>query len=190
MNDPVTQQAALQEQFVEEAIPVGLPWRILVFAGVIFALSIFIAVGLKFGYEQYLDTKVSDMDQKIKSLTASVTEEKQQQFVAFYSQVVNLKAVLEKRSFTSNAFTFVEKNVIGSVYFTDAEMSASAKTIGLRGYATNLESLSQQIATFEKSSSVKNVILDDVTLQPQGGVTFKVSISFQPTFLQAPIASQ
>ncbi len=190
MNDPVAQQSSIQEQFVEETIHVGLPWRILVFAGVIFALSVFVAIGLKVGYEQYLDKQVEATDQKIKSLTATVTEDKQQQFVAFYSQVVNLKAVLEKRSFTSNVFTFLEKNVIPDAYFSDAVMSAPTRTAGLRGYATNLEALSQQIATFEKSASVKNVVLDDVSLQPQGGVTFQVSIIFQQSFLQAPIASQ
>jgi len=188
MNDP-NQQAAVPEQFAEERISVGLPWRILMSSGVIFALTIFVAVGLKYGYATYLDSQIEAADKQLSALTASITEEKQQEFVTFYSQVVNIKSVLEKRSFSANALSFLEQSVIGSTYFTGANMNAVAQTIELDGYATNLEALSAQIATLERSPAVKNVVLNDVALRTQGGVTFKISVSFVPAFLQAPISS-
>ncbi len=182
MTNSQTPQTNIQEQFVETAMPVGLPWRIMIFSGVILGLAIFFAVGLKLGYEKYLDDQLSRITNNINALSSSV-KDKQQEYVGFYSQIVNIKSVLEKRSITANIFPFLETNTIASVYYTEAEMTSVSQTLSVKGFARSLNDLSQQIAIVEKDiKDVSNVVLDGVTIQP-GGVSFSLSIHFTNAFL-------
>lgn len=186
INDQSREMIGMREQFADAPIAIGMPWRILTFSFILFALAIFIAVGLSFGYERYLDGKIANVDARIGSLAASVAE-RQQEFVTFYSQVVNLKTVLEKRSFTANAFTFLEKNVIGSVYFTKAEMNAERRAVSIEGFTRSISDLSQQIAVIEKDArNVDDVVLDEVALEGSG-VGFSITILFNENFMKQPI---
>ena len=178
----------MREQFADAPIAIGMPWRILIFSFMIFALAVFVAAGLHFGYARYLDGKITNADSRIQSLAASV-EQRQQEFVTFYSQVVNLKTIFEKRSFTANTFSFLERNVIAPVYFTQAEMNVLKRQVTLQGFAGSLGDLSQQIAILERDAkNVLDVILDDVELAG-GGARFSFTIVFSPEFLKNPLAA-
>jgi len=181
MNNQQTPQTNIQEQFAETTSPIGLPWRIMIFSAVILALSIFMAVGLKLGYEKYLDDQLSNINTKISALSSSV-QDKQQEYIGFYSQIVNLKTIIERRSFTANIFPFLEKNTISSVYYTQAQMVSSENKLTVKGFASSLGNLSQQVAIFEKDvRDVSGVVLDSVNLQ-SGGVIFSLSIYFTNEF--------
>lgn len=171
------------EQFADAQASIGAPWRILAFSFIIFAISVFMAVGLSLGYEKYLDSKITNADSRIKSLTASV-EQRQQEYVTFYSQVANLKSILEKRSFTANAFAFLEKNTINQVYFSEADMDIKKNELKANGFATTLSDISQQIAVMENDKkNIRGVILNEVSFQ-SGKVSFSLSIVFTDDFFK------
>lgn len=178
----------MREQFVDAQTSIGTPWRVLTASLVIFALAVFIELGLSLGYGKYLDGKISDVDQRIQTLAASV-EQKQQEFVTFYSQVVNLKSILEKRSFATNAFTFLERNAIAPVYFSEAQFFASKHELSVKGFAPTLNDLSQQIAVIQKDvKNVKDVVLDEVNMQG-GGAGFSFTIIFTADFFKRPLTT-
>ncbi|MDO8557530.1 MAG: hypothetical protein Q7R98_03685 [Candidatus Jorgensenbacteria bacterium] len=182
----IPQQGGMREQFADAQVSIGTPWRVLIISFIIFALAIFIELGLAFGYEGYLNGKIAAADSQIQTLAASVAQ-KQQEFVTFYSQVVNLKSVLEKRSFTANVFTFLERNVIAPVYFTEADISTPRQEVALKGFAPTLGDLSRQIAVIEADQkNVKDVVLNEVNLQG-GGVGFSFTITFTPDFFKRPL---
>jgi len=186
INNQPSSQTNMQEQFSENAVPIGLPWRIMIFSAVIFILSIFISFGLKIGYEKYLDGELSKINTNISALSSSV-EQKQQEYVNFYSQVINLKTVIQKRNFTGNIFSFLEKNTVNSVFYTDAQMDSSQNKLSVKGFAKSLGDVSQQIAVFENDkNNITNVVLDGVNIQ-SGGVVFSLSIYFNQSFFANPL---
>jgi hypothetical protein len=175
--DPAAPQTSLQDQFVEEAIPVGLPWRLLISGAVILGLTILIAFGLEYGYKPYLTDQVTAVDAQFSSLTKNFSEQDQKKIVTTYSQLANLKTILEKRTAVNGAFKFLEEQTIPSVYYTDAVMNGEEIKLTLKGFVPTLTELSQQIAVFEKNKDVRSVILDNVGLQA-GGAVFSLTLQF------------
>ena len=186
MPEPGT-QAKLEEQFVSEAIPIGLPWRLLVFATILFGFALLIYFGLRFGYANFLNAEAENLDKKIEELSLQVREEDQQNFINFYSQLINLKKVLDRHIFPSNIFNFLEKNTLGNVYYNRAEFSAREKSLDLSGLANGAQVLVQQLSLFDRASELDGVILEQMSLDPKsGGATFAAKLNFDDNFLPLP----
>jgi hypothetical protein len=178
-------QARLEEEFVTETASIGLPWRLLVFAGVLFGLAVAIFLGLKFGYAQYLDSQAKALDQKINDLARQVKQEDQQNFINFYSQLVNLKKVLDRHSFASNVFNFLERNTLGQVYYNRAEYAAEDHSLILNGLADSPETLIQQLSVFNKAAELDNVVLQQIQFDAKGTI-FGLKLTFKENFFALP----
>lgn len=183
-----TPPTSLEEQFVTEAIPVGLPWRLLVFSLVIFGLSLSVFFGLKFGYAKYLDREGEITDKKIKDLAQQVKQEDQKRFINFYSQLFNLQKILDNHAFTANIFDFLERSTLGNVYYTDASFLRDGNIINLKGTAASSEAIVQQLNIFDKAPELARVVLDQMTFDQRGqSVGFSISAAFSDEFFKKPV---
>ncbi|MFH1192870.1 MAG: hypothetical protein V1656_00950 [Candidatus Jorgensenbacteria bacterium] len=187
MSDITSPQSNVDDQFISEKLPVGWPWRLLVFSIVIFALTFFIYFGIRFGYTAFLEQKSSDLDVSLDALSNEVNVVDQDKFVSFYSQIVNLKTALDRHLFGANPFAFLEQNVIGGVVFTEARFKSVERTLALQGKAPSFDVIAQQMAVFGKVREVQKVFLEDVSVGG-GGATFKLSVYFTDEFFKKPSA--
>jgi hypothetical protein len=186
MNDPRIQQPTLTaDSYAVETVATGWPWRLLASSVIIFILAIFVYAGLRFGYGPYLDRQIVSLDTSLASLSQSVAAAEQERFVNFYSQIVNVKTVLGKHAFASNALTFLERATTGPVYYTSAELDTNATELKLRGVTTSFDALAGQIAVFEQTKGVARVTLTDVKFTSTG-VTFTLSVIFTSDFFKEP----
>jgi hypothetical protein len=176
---------AVAEQFVSERLPVGWPWRLLVFSIALFAFSLLIYFGIKLGYSVYLEGRIAEVDVALAVLTGEVTTAEQEQFVGFYSQIVNLKSVLERHEYGGNIFAFLEKYTLPEVQFTEAELNAEERTLSLRGNGPSLDAVGQQLAALETAPGVARVLLRDVNAE--GRATFSFTIMFTDAFFERPL---
>jgi hypothetical protein len=183
MNGTPSPQTSVSEEFVTEKLPVGWPWRLLVFSIIIFALTLFIYLGIKFGYTSYLEGTSADLDKSLEALGNEVSVADQQQFVNFYSQIVNLKSALDQHLLSANLFSLLEQNVIGGVVFTEARFKAADETLELQGTASSFDILAQQMGMFEKVRGVDHVLLEDVSVAG-GGATFKLAVFLTDEYLK------
>lgn len=179
-------QVQLDEQFMPEVIPVGLPWRLLVFTIIILAFSITIYFGLRFGYESYLTQQADSVDKQISQLTSQVNQQDQQNFINFYSQLINLKTVLAEHGFSGNVFSFLERDTTGSVYYTGADYSLADNSLSLIGVAASLDALVQQMNVFDKAPELASVTLDQANASSKGGINFNISLIFNSNFFNQP----
>lgn len=154
----------------------GLPWRILLFAIILFAFSLFILLGLKFGYSSYIDNKDKSLDQKIDDLATKISQDQQKTLISFYSQLNNLKDVLGKHRFSIRVFDLLEKYTIPSVYFNGATIHIEANRVQLSGFAKSTEDLVEQLGVFDRVSEFSNSVLQQMNFVPQG-VGFTVILS-------------
>ena len=175
----------LRDQFVNEQIPVGLPWRLLTFSVIVFGFSLFIYFGLKFGYETYLNARAEQLDKNIEELASRVSKEEQQDFINFYSQLVNLEKVLNRHKFSSNIYGFLERNTLPLVYYYEGDFLVGDGTLGLKGRADSLEVLVQQLGVFDKASELEKTVLDQMSFEGND-VNFSATLTFQPEFLKLP----
>lgn len=176
---------SLDEQFVSEQIPIGLPWRIMLFAVVILGLSIFVYFGLRFGYRSYLISQKEQLEQKTTTLANQVSAEEQEKLIGFYSQLTNLKKVLDTHSFNSNVFGFLEKNTLPTIFFDEVNFIASDNSLTLKGQAASLRNLVNQMAVFDGASELTRVVLNQTSFD-KGNTVFALTINFKQEFFSKP----
>jgi hypothetical protein len=145
-------------------------------------------LGLKFGYQSYLDKQSAEFDRNLEALGKKVSLEDQDRFVNFYSKLVNLKKVIDNHPYPLNIFTFLEKNVVTGVYFTELSANVLSESIELKGFALNLGLLSQQVAVIEDLPETESILIKSINLgQGSSGVNFTVAVNFKKGFLSKPM---
>lgn len=175
----------LREQFVREQIPVGLPWHMLIFMVFLLGFSIFIYFGLRTGYESYLNSREASLDKKIEALTKQVSKEEQKNFIGFYSQLVNLKKVLQTHGFAGNIYSFLERNTMPLVYYYEANFLREEGTLELKGRANSLETLVNQLSVYDKANELEKVVLNQMSFEGTE-VGFEVVLTFKKDFFELP----
>jgi hypothetical protein len=146
----------------------GLPWRILLFSGIVFGLSLFIYFGFRFGYESYLDSRSETLDQKIQELASQISQEDQQNLISFYSQLVNLRTVLEKHQFIVKSFDFLDKYTLPTVYYSGAKIMGVDRVIELSGGAKSMDDFIEQLAVFDAAPEFdEKAIVENVQFSNQ-----------------------
>jgi len=165
---------------------VGMPWRLMTFSFVLFAFSIFIFFGLRFGYEAYLNSQLESLNKEISQLTNEVSEDKQEEFLSFYSQFSNLNKVLKDRQFSHNVFDFLEKNTLPFVAYNEAEYFENTREVILKGAAQNMGYLVEQTNIFGAASEISRVDLASVNIF-EGGVGFEIELIFSSNYFKNPI---
>jgi lipopolysaccharide export LptBFGC system permease protein LptF len=172
------------EQFrTPEKLPVGWPWRLLVFALIVFAFMVAIYFGMVFGYTPYLNSQANSLDKQINSLSQSVNQEQQKNLANFYSQLINVQTLLASHQNPSKLFDFLEKNTNQNVYYQSLELAAAEKTLKLTGNASDYNILVQQLELFRRDPRVESVFLDSSGLGATGGTDFSIRVIFKPELM-------
>jgi hypothetical protein len=157
-------------------VALGLPWRVLLFAIILFAFSIFILLGLKLGYNSYIDSKDATLDKKIDELGTKVTQDQQKSLISFYSQLNNLKDVLGMHKFSVRIFDLLEKYTLPTIYFSDAKITADIDKVQLSGVAASTENLVEQLSVFDKAPEFSDSSLQQMSFLQQG-ISFSIILT-------------
>lgn len=176
--------SAAPDQFLSERLPVGWPWRLLVFSIALFGFSVLVYFGIMFGYAAYLEARIAGVDEDLAALTGEITPEEQERFVDFYSQIANLKTVLGRHPYGANALVFLERYTIPEVRYTEAELNVSDRALTVKGAAPSIELAGQQLAAFESAPETAEALLRDMSVE--GGVSFSATVFFKDDFFSRP----
>lgn len=179
-----TNSALEQELKKPERLPVGWPWRLLVFVVIIFGVTVATYLGMTLGYKPYLDSQIKTLDAKITNLSQAVGEEQQKNLVGLYSQLVNIQSLLNSHPVASKIFDFLEKNTHQQIYYTALNLSLTEKSVKLEGIAVNYGILAQQLELFRKTSEIEKVFLDDSRLTEEGNIRFSIRLIFKPELIK------
>lgn len=171
------------EQFEPEKLPVGWPWRLFTASFVIFLAAALTYVGLIWGYEPYLNSQIKKRDIEIEQLAQTVSKEKQEEFIRFYSQMSNLKELLNKHNLASKAFSLLEKMTNQKVYYTNAYLKVDERTIEVDGVSDSYGVLAEQLEAFHQTGDVERHMLNQSQLR-EGRVRFKATLTLKETLLR------
>lgn len=164
----------LESLLSPEKLSVGLPWKLFIFAVILFGTVLAAYFGLLFGYKPFLNSRIDDVNQKIQNLAQSIPAEDQKDFLLFYSQVVNLKNLLSKHVIATKLFPFLERNTNKRVAFNVAAVDAIRKELVLEGIAESYSILAEQLQALNQSTEVKEYLLNQSQLS-DGRVRFRIS---------------
>lgn len=173
----------LTEQFGSEKLSVGWPWRLFVFSLVLLAISLITYVGILFGYKPFLQNQIELKDKEINRLADTVSKTDQEQLTKFYSQLLNLKSILDQHIVTNKILPFLEKNTNKSVFYTKLSAKAGDYSLTLEGFADSFEILAQQLEAFRQAKEVNRFIINESQLV-EGRVRFKLTAFLMPTMFK------
>lgn len=148
------------EQFEPENLSVGWPWRFFLTSFFIFLAAMLVYLGLVFGYEPYLQSQIEKQDQEINSLAQTVSKSDQDKFIQFYSQISNLKKLLENHILASKIFPFLEKNTNQKVYYKVFNLKVPEYELELEGVAESYAVLAEQLESFNQAQETGRYILN------------------------------
>ena len=164
-------------------MPVGLPWQLLVFSFVILGLTLASYFGMIFGYAPYLNSQISGANAQIKESEKIVNSEQQKNLADIYSQLTNIRGLLNSHVITSTLFDELEKSTYPQIYYTNLILSLLEKKLELRGVSQDYVTLVKQLDFFKKSQLFSDVILDSAKLT-EDGITFSIRVVLSPDKLK------
>lgn len=162
-----------------ERVEVGWPWRLLLFSILVVVTVSVLYLGLEFGYKIYLNNQIESRDRAVAELTQTVSEEDQEKFISFYSQLANLQSLLDNHILTSRVFPFLEANTNRAIYYNFVDLKMKERRLNLEGVAQSYEIFAQQLEAFNQAPEVERLVVNES--QSIGGrVSFRLFVILVP----------
>lgn len=159
----------------------GWAGQILMFSGTIFFISLVIYFGLNFGYKTYLNSTVKKLQDQVATFSQQISVEDQKKIISFYSQISNLKTALTNHVFSSQLFSWLEKNTQVNVFFDKFNLNVANNQLSLSGVAKTMDDVNQQLVIFQSQENVSKLALGSVNFT--GGIwRFETVLSFHPGY--------
>lgn len=186
----------LPEQVIEQLgkeTPKTPGWSmgLISFAGGILFITIFLWAGLQYGYKPYFDNQTQKIEDQISAENNQISQADQTNLVNFYSQLSNLKQLLQTHVIPTNLLTWLEANTEQNVYYSSFSFTDTG-TLTLTANARTESDANQQIAIFENSPQVKSVSVSGLTASSNIGFwQFSITMSIDQSLVASstPAAS-
>ncbi len=186
---------ALPEKIIERLgrEPVRTPgWssRLLMFSSTILLIGLFVYVGLVYGYTPYLKTQLKDLDSQIQKFSQEIPTADQAELIAFYSQMANIKTLLNNHIATSRVFEWLEKQTQTNVFFSRFSLNIQGNQLSLAGVAKSTEDIAEEMRVFQTQPEVEQVSVNNMSIGTAGFWQFDLSLTLNPSFLKQQVSTK
>lgn len=161
---------------------------LLLLAGTLFAISIFIWVGLVYGYKPYLETQVTKLNAQIQTFTQQIPVAEQESLIRFYSQLTNLKTILGAHIAPSLFFNWFQGVAQPNVYYSKMTLNVDARQLTLTGVSKTVEDAAEQLALFQNDPNIASVSFNNIGSGGNGFWQFVVNLTLNPSLLSGDAA--
>jgi len=172
----------LMESLGPEKMPSGWLAKFLRFAVILFLIVSVIYLLLHYVYLSFLDRQIGNLENKIKGLEQEIPTQDREEVTTFYSQLINLRTLLEKHLYPSQVFERFELITHPKVAFINFDYDFEENRIKVDGYTQELKALSQQLLAFQRTSDFEKVNLSDIR-QSANKINFTMEIFFKSSFI-------
>jgi hypothetical protein len=170
---------------IGKRLPTAWPWRLVLFSFSVFILTLLIYVALAFLFTPYLERQISEKDMEIEKVAASVPQEEQERFLVFYSQLANLKSLLDNHVVSTPLFDWLEANTNSQIFYSSLSTVTNDNNLILEGVAESYDALTEQLEVFNQSSEIKKYSVQQSSRLPSGRVQFRVDVLFNNQFFRS-----
>ncbi|MDD5711036.1 MAG: hypothetical protein PHV43_02985 [Candidatus Colwellbacteria bacterium] len=166
----------LRDQFTSSNLAVGWPKRFFTFTVILFAAVFLVYIGLAFGYRMFLNRSIDKLDSELESLSSEITDEQREELATLYSQVTNVRTLLENHVATSKAFTLLESITYPKVAFLTLDLDMKDRRVVVSGVSPSYDGLTAQLALLENEPNIEEYNLEDSSWD-DGVVQFKINMT-------------
>ncbi|MDO8504321.1 MAG: hypothetical protein Q7S36_00510 [Candidatus Liptonbacteria bacterium] len=162
----------------------GIYRQLLLLAGAILAISLILYGGFSLGYEPYLSGQKDKLDAQIQDFSKRIPLDKQTELIAFYSQLMNVRTLLDRHLLPSNLFNWLETNTQINTSFSKLNFNANNYQLSLFGNSKSPEDVAEQAAIMESQPQVLQLNFNSLGASATGGWQFNVTVYLnQKSFL-------
>jgi hypothetical protein len=181
---PLPQQV-INQLSREPAETPGWSAGVIFYSAALFAIVLVIYFGMTLVYEPYLNKQVSDIENKVATLSQSISSQDQANLITFYSQISNLQTLLASHVLFPQFLSWLEQNTEANITYT-AFSFGSGNQITFAATAVTEADVNQQIAIFQASPEVQSVVVSNVGAATSGGgFQFSVTLLMNPSIFIA-----
>jgi Tfp pilus assembly protein PilN len=186
---PLPQQV-INQLSREPAETSGWSAGVVFFSGALLVVVLIIYFAMTLGYEPYLNSQISSVENKINTLSQSISSQDQTNLLSFYSQISNLQTLLSQHVFFSQFLSWLDSNTEANVSYTSFSFS-SGNEISLTATASSEADINEQIAIFQGSPEVENVAISNVgaATGSGGGFQFSATLLMNPSVFTSPTSA-
>ncbi len=171
--------SGIQSQLLKEKLPIGWPWRFLTVMAIVFFAVVLSYLGLEFGYKPYLEKQLNTLQNQINNATNSIVSYQSQNYLNFYSQILNIETLLKTHINPSTFFPFLASSTNPKVNYTAVKVMVPQDKIDISGVAASYAVLASQLQAYENSPEVTRVVLGG-SRASGGVVSFQVTLYVNP----------
>ncbi len=135
-------------------------------------------------YNSRITGRVMALDREISNNKSGQISSLEEKVRLTQKKIIDFSSLIENRVFTSNISQFFEKTVHPKVYFTAFDADIKTATVVLGGKAADFESLGQQLILFKEEGGLNRLEVDNVSLEKEGGISFKANLYFKEDFFR------
>ena len=172
-------------QLPRESVPGGGgAWKLLYFMSFVFLVFLLTYVGLTFGYKNFLEARIDTTTKKLGTLVATdPTLGKQDEFLAFQTQLINLKNVLDTHSSPSKILKLLEAHTNARVQYTNLTFSVPDRRVEVQGIAPTYDILAEQLQAFANMKELTRYEMGNARIKEGGAVNFSANLFLNATSL-------
>lgn len=152
---------------------------------VILIVVIAAAVGA-FLYQSYLNGRIASDQQSLNLTQGQFDPTTINQIIRLDSRINIAKSLLSSHIQLSNVFALLENATIQTVRFTSFTLTTGDQgvlNLVLGGEALGFSDVASQSAAFNQSTYFKNLVVSDLSVEANGGVTFTMAMDVSPTLV-------
>ena len=153
-----------------------------VIIGVVICL---VLAGLLVAAYFYFDLNIKERDKEIQKKQEEIApleqkiKEKEEELNPIKEKIDDFGTLISKHQTPLDVFSFLERNCLPNVWFSEFNFDSEKKGIDLLGHTDDFTSLEQQVAIFKQDPLLKSLSLSDVAINnEEGGVDFKINLIF------------
>lgn len=145
----------------------------------IFAALLIGYFGLRYGYTAFLNREIKQAEEALAELEARVPKTEQDKLIRFYSQLTDLRALLQGHVSVSRFLTVVEDSTNRSVFLTQFDLNVPERRLSLQGVAATRDAFVEQLEAYRVLPAVIRSTVRETALEGPR-VRFGVDLYLQP----------
>lgn len=150
----------------------------------VFILAVVASAGI-FGYNRFLDYRISQMGGDLEAARASIDPQSIQELARLDARINSTKALLSQHTVLTPLLDLLEASTVRTVRFTELNYTSSKDGLALnmKGQARGYSAVALQSDVFNRNKSFKNPSFSDLSLDESGNVTFSFKATIDPSLL-------
>lgn len=173
-------EMGLMGSLEKEKLPSGWLNKFIRFSAILLVIVFIAYFGLHYGYERVLERRIAEVEDNIIGLEKEIASSDREEVSVFYSQLINLRDLLEGHIYSSQVFQRLELITHPQVAFTNFDYDFKEERLKLDGYSASLSAISEQILAFQRTADFREIDISDIRQAAQGRINFSAEVFFNP----------